>query len=59
MAKRLSQGLIMSAESPLSIGLLTARFAEYMLDSIRALEFYCGIGKGWPYQQLSYCQHLE
>jgi hypothetical protein len=26
-----------------------------MLDSIRALEFYCGIGK--ERHQLSYCQH--
>jgi hypothetical protein len=35
------------SRNPLSIGSLAVRLAEdqVMLDSIRALEFYCGIGK--------------
>lgn len=47
MAKRLV-GHRLCNRSPLSIALLAvrlARLAEDMLDSIRALEFYCGIGK--------------
>src|SRR5258708_30059902 len=59
MAKRPTVQWLMSAKPVINSERAAEGRAEDMLDSIRALEFYCGIGMSGRLIRVSYCERME